>query len=118
MKPNIGLLAENIACQYLLNQGLKLLEQNFRTKMGEIDLIFQQAETIVFVEVRFRKSIHYGTSQESVDYRKQQKIIKTALFFMQKKHWLEKKPFRFDMLAIHHSPSAPQIEWIKNAFTA
>lgn len=111
-----GQLAEDAACLYLAQQGLKLVARNFVSKMGELDLIMRQNDTLVFVEVRSRKNNHYGHIAATVTTHKQKKLIKTAQLFLQKYQLIDKIPCRFDVIAITQNPQNPAIEWIKNAF--
>lgn len=108
----IGTLAEKKACEFLQTNGLKFLESNFNCSLGEIDLIMQDGETIVFVEIRHNK--HISQALESVDTYKQSKIIKAATFYLQKKQWQDKFYCRFDVIGI----SETELEWIKDAFYA
>lgn len=80
-----GRTAETLACDFLQKQGLKLIQKNFNCPCGEIDLIMQDKEAVVFVEVRLRRHSHLGTAIETVNRQKQQKLIKTALLYLQKK---------------------------------
>ncbi len=111
----IGDEKEALALKFLQNRGLKLITKNFNTKMGEIDIIMRDKYQIIFIEVRYRKSSSYGSAAESVSFNKQQKIIRTSLYYMQKAGLYEKVPFRFDIIAINDDPTCP-IEWIKAAF--
>lgn len=113
-KKNAGDLAEQRACDYLQAQGLILITKNFRTVSGEIDLIMRDDKEIVFVEVRSRANDHYGTAIESINTHKQRKILKTALFFLQQRNWLNKVDCRFDVIGVN----CDEIEWIQDAFTA
>jgi len=106
-----GNKAEQRALRYLLDQGLKHLESNFRSRFGEIDLILQDRETLVFVEVRYRKQASHGGAAASVDRYKQQKLIKTGLCYLQK-HSPE-AVCRFDVVAIEEKG---KLVWIRNAF--
>ena len=106
-----GNKAEQQALRYLLNQGLTHLESNFRSRFGEIDLILQDQETLVFVEVRFRKQALHGGAAASVDRYKQQKLIKTGLTYLQKQ--APDAICRFDVIAIEEKG---KLEWIRNAF--
>ena len=106
-----GAWAEDKAYDYLKQQGLSPITRNFRSKVGEIDLIMQDQEDVVFIEVRYRKNANYGSALDSVTYHKQQKIIKTAEIYLQR-HYKHYPPCRYDILAITGS----QLEWIKNAF--
>jgi len=103
--------AEQQALKYLRKQGLKYLESNFRSRYGEIDLILQDQETLVFVEVRYRKHTFHGGAAASVDRFKQQKLIKTGLAYLQR-HTPE-AVCRFDVVAIEETG---KLEWIRNAF--
>ena len=69
---------ERFALKYLTRKGLSLIEQNFNSRYGEIDLVMLDKSTLVFVEVRFRAKSSHGSGAESVDYRKQQKIISSS----------------------------------------
>jgi putative endonuclease len=107
-----GLLAERLALRFLSKQGLKLIDQNYHCRGGEIDLIMQDGDTLVFVEVRYRKSNAFGSAVETVNYTKQQRIIHTAQHYIQAK---QKYSFncRFDIVGINDNN---QIEWLKDAF--
>ncbi|WP_299941611.1 YraN family protein [uncultured Microbulbifer sp.] len=105
---------EDKAADYLRRAGLAVIEHNYRSRFGEIDLIARDSDTVVFVEVRFRRSNHFGGAGASVDARKQQKLLATACGYLQK-HNLD-CPCRFDVLAI--DSDAQNIQWIKNAFEA
>jgi len=109
-----GKTAEIAACLFLQKQGLALLEKNYRCRYGEIDLIMQDSAEVVFIEVRLRRQTYLGQAVETVDKKKQQKLIKTALLYLQKKRWLDTKHCRFDVLGMD---SKNNIEWIKNAFS-
>lgn len=104
--------AEAQACRYLQEKGLKLLLTNFSTKAGEVDLIFKDAETLVFVEVRYRKNKDFGGAAASVTTKKQQRIIKAALAYQQKH--MPQSSMRFDVVAIEGDNT--DIDWIKSAF--
>lgn len=110
-----GRRAEDLACRYLERQGLRLLERNYRCARGEIDLIMQHGESLVFVEVRYRRSNTFGSGAESVDQRKQFRLIETALHYIQKRN-AAGRPSRFDVISV--SPGTPEdnIDWIPNAF--
>lgn len=113
-----GQNAEDLACKYLQHQGLRLVDRNYRCRLGEIDLIMQDKASIVFVEVRYRKSIGFGTGAESVTLSKQNKLIKTASYYLQQQKHNEKINCRFDVVSITGEEKMEQIDWIKNAFSA
>jgi putative endonuclease len=102
-----------MACEYLQRQGLKLIDRNYHCRMGEIDLIMDHDNTLVFVEVRYRKNNLFGGALESVTYKKQQKLQKTALHFLQ--HYQDRNA-RFDVIAITGEHKQQSFEWIQNAF--
>jgi len=117
-KSSKGKTAEKIACDHLMSHGLKFIDRNFHSRHGEIDLIMHHHETLVFVEVRYRKNLNYGGALESITASKQQKIQKTALFYMQKKG--REFNTRFDVVALTgediNKLKNISIEWIQNAF--
>ena len=111
-----GNAIEQQALDYLSRQGLKLVTRNFTTRMGEIDLVMQDGKTLVFVEVRYRKSPVFGNSAESVTWRKQKKLTLTAEFFLQRNSQMQNYPCRFDVIACSPGKNTADINWIKNAF--
>lgn len=109
-----GNRAEALACQLLLQHGLRLVSRNWFCPAGEIDLIMTDADDIVFVEVRSRKSSLFGSAAESIDAPKRRRLIRSAGFFLQRHTRFVRKNCRFDIVAFcGNSP-----EWIKNAFDA
>lgn len=78
----VGTYYEGEAAKYLLHLGYKILERNYRCKLGEIDLIAQKDAYIIFIEVKYRKSSLYGLPREAVNYHKQQRIKKVASYYM------------------------------------
>ena len=114
-----GLRFEDRARSYLTRQGLGLLETNFRSRFGEIDLIMQEGETICFVEVKYRESSDYGGAASTITRSKQRKLVKTALFYLTRHRRYAQRPLRFDALLIQRqADGSERIEWIKNAFYA
>lgn len=111
-----GHSAEQTACDYLQARGLALIERNYRTSHGEIDLIMRDAGALVFVEVRFRRSREYGGPAESVDRAKQAKLRASAAQYLQQHRGAAKQPCRFDVVALSGAPGQEQIEWLTNAF--
>ncbi len=112
---------EQMAADYLCRHGLLLIEKNFLTRAGELDLIMKEHNTYVFVEVKYRNSQNYGHAAESVTKQKQLRLIKTANWWMLKQGLnTDTTDFRFDVIAIHggaiHDDSH-HVEWIKNAIT-
>ena len=118
----IGQNAEDLALAFLTNNGMQLVERNYRCKVGELDLIMQHNNQLVFVEVRYRKHTGFGSGAETIDYRKQQKIIKSAEHFLQSHSKYSKLPCRVDVVSIttpsKNNQQQPSIDWIPNAIQA
>lgn len=112
-----GNLAEREAEQRLTQAGLTLVERNYRHKTGEIDLIMQDGDTLVFVEVRSRKKDDHGSAQESITPGKQQKVIRTAKLYLQEANLYNKVTSRFDVVTFDPIEGEWQSVWFKNAFT-
>ena len=113
---NTGKDAEAFACRYLHAQGLQIVHRNYRTRRGEIDLVMQDKDSLVFVEVRYRRQSRFGSAAESVDRRKQSKLIACANHYIQTFPEISRQPCRFDVVSIGGETNS--IEWIRNAFTA
>jgi putative endonuclease len=109
-----GQAAEQAACLYLQQQGLRLLQRNWRCRTGELDLIMLERDTLVFVEVRYRSHSGWGGAAASVDARKRSKLISAAQQFLQSAQQWSRHPCRFDVVCLGSGSSAP--DWIKNAF--
>jgi putative endonuclease len=109
-----GQQGEDIALAFLQKKGLKLIQRNFRSRAGEIDLIMQDEESLIFVEVRYRSSNKFGGALHSVDKKKQSKLIKCAQQYLLKNP--TKTGARFDVIAISPSVGQHEIQWITNAF--
>lgn len=113
----LGAGAEELACRYLIDQGYLLLARNYRCRYGEIDLIMGDDSTIVFVEVRMRSRTDFGSGAESVDGRKQGRILRSAEHYL-KRHATLLARCRFDVVSILRIGNAHQLNWIRNAFGA
>jgi len=113
-----GQAAEALARHHLEQQGLKLIETNYRCRAGEIDLVMEDRGVIVFVEVRLRNNPAFGSGAESVDRRKQGKLTATAQHYLQRHPRWAERPARFDVVAIGRQGSQHKIEWITDAFQA
>ncbi len=113
----LGFRGEALAVKYLKKRGFKVIERNYHCPVGEIDLIAREGNTLVFVEIKARSSSAFGLPQDAVDRFKQKKIIQAARDYLAKHHLNEEIPARFDVVAIHLTPSGPpDIELIKDAF--
>lgn len=110
-----GAQAEQLACAHLQHAGLTLRARNFRCPQGEIDLVMEDCDTLVFVEVRYRNSARYGSAAESVDPRKQARLRAAAEHYLHSQH--ADRACRFDVIAIQGT-APPRIEWLRDAFHA
>lgn len=115
VEKNSGERAEARAEVFLVQHGLVKHAKNYRCKLGEIDLIMQHADTLVFIEVRLRTHQAFANAAESVTIRKQQKIIKAAQHYLQEHQLTDKAICRFDVIAFSDNCEP---EWIKDAFSA
>ncbi len=111
-----GQWAENLAHIFLCEQGLQAVERNFRSKRGEIDLVMLDHDILVFVEVRYRKNQCYGGSLESINARKQQRILITADYYLYSHRWAQQHACRFDVVLLSGAIDNPQLQWIMDAF--
>ena len=111
-----GAQAELRAEKFLQQQGLITQVKNYRSKLGEIDLIMTHNDELIFVEVRLRTHDQFANAAESVTIRKQAKIIKAAQRYLQERQLTEIANCRFDVVTFSDNLSPP--EWIKNAFSA
>ena len=112
-KRKIGGHFEQAACTYLEQKGFRLREANFRIRSGEIDLIMEDENTLVFVEAKYRSGRSYGRGEEHVDRRKQQTIIKVAEYYLLREGLYDRCPCRFDVVSIDGGGTVTHYE---NAF--
>lgn len=110
-----GAAAEELACRYLSARGLQLVSRNFSCRFGEIDLIMRDRGDLVFVEVRYRRNASFGSAAASIDWRKQDKLVHTANYYLQTKCPKGVPPCRFDVVAVSDNIGTPAIEWLRNA---
>ncbi len=114
----VGNQAERTAEKLLLKAGLRLLARNHRCKQGELDLVMRDADTVVFVEVRYRRRALWGDATETVDWRKQQRVIAAANHYLLTHPHLAHHACRFDVVAATGDPADPaSYRWIREAFT-
>jgi len=112
-----GRLGEDLALEHLRGQGLTLLERNYNSPWGEIDLVMSDAAVLVFVEVRLRAETRYAGAAETIGPQKRRRLIRTAEHYLQRHR---SAPARFDVIAITTTSGANseqyRLEWIKDAF--
>lgn len=116
-RKTIGLLGEELALATLLANGLQLITRNYRCKLGELDLVMLDGNTLVLVEVRTRARSDYGGAAASVDWAKQRRLVRAAEHFLMKRAELRRYPARFDVVAITTGSPEAKVDWIKSAFT-
>ena len=107
---------EKTAESFLNSQGLRLLQRNFSSRFGEIDLIMEDRDTIVFIEVKYRKSSQHGSGADAVTFQKQGKISRTAAWYLAKNPHRAEQFCRFDVISIDPGQKDQGINWIKGAF--
>ena len=107
-----GSVWEDKACEYLSANGITILEQNYRCRMGEIDIIGKDCDTYIFVEVKYRRTSHYGLSYEAVTPKKQHKIINVAQYYLISHNIPVNTKLRFDVCGFDNG----SLTYIKNAF--
>ncbi|WP_339063366.1 YraN family protein [Tepidibacillus marianensis] len=110
---NLGKWGEETAKKHLLNRGYLFIDQNWRTRFGELDLIMMDKETVVFIEVRTKSNSQYGFALESINQRKRQKLFQTAQAYLQSKKCWE-RPIRFDLISIDKIQGKYQLRHIKD----
>lgn len=122
-KQKLGDLAESHALKVIKKAGLKALTTNFLCKSGEIDIIAMDKQTLVFIEVRYRKNDHFGSPLATVTASKQRKISFAAQYFLSLNTHLQQYPCRFDVIGITPKGGAPQkntkeldTQWVTDAF--
>lgn len=107
---------EEVAASYLTKQGLRILERNYRCRLGEIDIVGKEGQTYVFCEVKFRTNGGTGDPAEAVDSRKQAAIFRVAAYYLKQHGIWEETPCRFDVIAIQGVGEQSRIRWIPDAF--
>jgi len=112
---SIGKAGEIHACKYLLKNGYRILEKNYRCRIGEIDIVAQKEGTIHFIEVKTRRSINYGMPVESIDARKCRRIEKIAEFYLEEKNIYDTE-LSFDAITLLLKDGRAVLNHIKNIF--
>jgi putative endonuclease len=112
-----GACGEQAARRALTAAGLTPLANNSGFRVGELDLVMRDADTVVFVEVRYRGSDRFGDGAVSVDRSKRRKLVRAAQLFLVRHPQLARQPCRFDVVALSGDPGRPSVDWIRNAFT-
>jgi putative endonuclease len=113
---DLGCKGETAAASFLKTKGYKIICTDYRTKLGQIDIIARENNTVCFVEVKTRTSSRFGAPDEAVQAHKQKKISESALIFL-KDHKLLESPARFDVVSVSYVNDLPQLELVRDAFT-
>lgn len=113
-RKQIGRQGEDLAVAYLLSQGYRIVERNWRCPTGELDLVAAWGETLVFVEVRTRSGLRFGLAEESITPAKQARLVELAQAYLQEKS-LPLQPWRIDVIAVQLGRGAPQVKHFENA---
>ena len=114
-KQLLGNQSEDLAARYLQKAGYKIITKNYSCRQGEIDLIAQEKDILVFVEVRSKRTQHYGLPIETIDKNKQMKIRKAAVNYLHQQHKNDCY-CRFDVVTVLWDESKPQINLYRDAF--
>jgi len=114
-KQKIGKMGESIAVRYLKKQGYRIVEQNYRSKVGEIDIIAREKQSLVFVEVKTRSSGSFGSPKWAITPKKQKAISMAALYYLKMTNQ-NNVDARFDVVSILLQGEDTQIELVRNAF--
>lgn len=114
-KKELGKKGEDLAFRFLRKNGYRIIEKNYVCKMGEVDIIAKEKDTLTFVEVKTRTSTAFGPPQLAVNSAKQMQLSKVALTFLKEKG-LDDVKARFDVVAILLGPRGAEIELIRDAF--
>ncbi|TYT22996.1 YraN family protein [Luteimonas viscosa] len=113
-----GAGVEAAACAYLVGAGLRPVAANATARFGELDLVMRDGDTLVFVEVRYRRSTRFGGGAGSVDARKRRKLVLAARQFLAAHREHRDAPCRFDVVDASGDPDAPSFDWLRDAFRA
>ena len=116
-KYQAGMQGQQEAENFLQAAGYHILERNYRIRSGEVDLIAAYEDYVIFAEVKFRKGLQFGSPCESVGYKKQQRIVRTAMHYISEKN-LDNHNFRFDVIEALATGEGVQVNHIENAFDA
>lgn len=112
----LGNIGESLAESYLKNKNYEIIARNFKNKIGEIDIIAKQQETIIFVEVKTSSSLKFGSPRERITYHKINKIRQVAISYLKLKGLYYKVSVRFDCLEILGNAQDHKIEHYENIF--
>ncbi len=110
----LGQRGEDLAAVYLQKKGYKIIQRNYKTQIGEIDIIARDRDVLVFIEVKTRESLEYGQPFESVNKNKRRKIANVAMLYL--KRLKDIPPCRFDVVSVYYEQGRAEFELIQDAF--
>lgn len=113
-----GAWAEDMALAFVVKQGLREVKRNYRCRYGEIDLILDHANTLVFAEVRYRAAGALVSATESISSAKQRRLLASAEHYLQRRGENDQRDCRFDVLAVSGRAPNPDVLWLRDAFQA
>lgn len=119
-RAELGALGERLAAEHLERQGYRILERNFRCRMGELDLIARRGNDLVFVEVKLRKDVSHGEAREFVTASKQRKLLLTAEYYLSARPWAQDLQARFDVIEVYAPRGTEEgctVRQLENAFS-
>lgn len=116
-KQSLGAKGEELAVNMILESGLKVVTRNYRCPVGEMDIVARDGKTLVFIEVRTRRSSYRGWGEESITRQKAQRLQAIASFFLIQKGHKTWPDIRFDVVAIRWVGEKPEVNWIKAALS-
>jgi putative endonuclease len=113
-----GAAVEAAARRYLIDAGLREVASNANYRIGELDLVMIDGATLVFVEVRYRRSARFGGGAGSIDVHKRRKLVRAAMVFLARNRRYANGACRFDVVEAQGDPTAPTLNWLRDAFRA
>ena len=113
-----GAWAEDMALAFMIKQGLREVARNYRCRHGEIDLILNDADTLVFAEVRYRAVGALVSATQSISHAKQRRLLASAEHYLQRRDESNTRECRFDVLAVSGNAPNPTVQWLRDAFEA
>jgi len=114
----LGRKGEEVAVDFLKKQGYRIIKRNYRCRAGEIDIVVEEGSSLVFVEVKSRRSTHFGLPEEAVSYEKRRHLTRVALGYLTH-HRIKETKCRFDVVSVlMNDHGVKEIRLIKNAFEA
>ena len=115
-KRTVGTGYESLALQYIEDNGAEVMETNYRSKSGEIDIIARDGKYICFIEVKYRSSDRFGGPEAAVNIVKQKRICRVSRYYLYSNGYDLDTPVRYDVLALDGDAGALTVKWLKNAF--